>query len=70
MIELSIKKETEKQLYPLWLIHFLISKLTNQETIAMQDMINQTLNMKTNEKSADEILNKFAKIVEIDKKKR
>lgn len=69
MIKNAIKKETETQIYPLWLAHFIVAKITQQETISIEELMGNELTEKTKQSSPEEILNKFKKIVEIDKKK-
>lgn len=70
MLNNAIKKETEQQIYPLWLAHFVISKLTNQEIIPIEKLMGVKINENIKQSSKEEILNKFQKIVDIDKKKR
>ena len=67
MIKHAIKKETEQQIYPMWLVHVMIAKLQGQEIIPIEEMIGT--NTTTTTITKEDILSKFEKIVERDKKK-
>lgn len=67
MLYHAIKKETEQQVYPLWLVHVIVAKMTGGEIIPIDEMIGTQQEKST--RSADEILKEFANIVEIDKKR-
>jgi hypothetical protein len=70
MIKHAIKKETEQQIYPMWLVHVLISKLQGQEVIPIEEMLGKLQSEKTTTKTAEEIKDELLPFVEIDRKKR
>lgn len=71
MIYHGLKRETEQQLYPLWLVHVVVSKLTGQkEILSFEDMMgNVKTNITTSNKTKEEIIEKFKKLVDKDKSK-
>lgn len=70
----AIKKEAEKQLYPIWLVHFLISSLPgneNADLVPFEQLINATTQkIPVNNKSGEDILADFNKVVAADKEQR
>lgn len=71
MIYHSLKKEMEQQLYPLWLVHVVVSKITGQkEIMTFEDMMGDIkVKTTTNNKTKEEIIDKFKRLVDNDKKK-
>lgn len=69
MITHAIKKETEQQIYPMWLVHVLISKLQGSEITPIEEMMGN-LNEKKTTQTAEEITNDLMRFVDADKKKR
>lgn len=72
-----IKREQEKELFPLWLVNYGISLINNTEIMSFEEFLNTTHNSGnanfTNKpkpkRTADEILNEFAPIIEADRKR-
>lgn len=73
MISYAKKEETEKSLFPLWLVKSTLSELSNTDYIEFQDFVNQVINIDrngtTSNKSAEDIVNELLPIVELDRKK-
>jgi len=69
MIKHAIKKETEQQIYPMWLVHVLIAKLQGSEIIPIDEMMG-SLSEKTTTQTAEEITHDLMRFVDADKKKR
>lgn len=75
--ERLIKREQEKELFPLWLVNYGVSLITNTEIMSFEEFLNTTRNSGnanvTNKpkpkRTADEILNEFAPIIEADRKR-
>lgn len=68
MIIHAKKKETEQQVYPLWLVHVFMASQKGEPITPIEQMFDikeKTTTSKTNE----EIIAEFAKIVEQDKKR-
>jgi hypothetical protein len=63
------KKETEQQVYPLWLVHVLIASYKKEDIIPIDKMFDLKEKTTTN-RTSEEILEEFAKIVEIDRIKK
>ena len=72
----AIKKETEKQIYPIWLVHFLISNLPGNESmelIPLDTLLNDItkVNPANNTvKSGEDILADFNSVIKADIEQR
>lgn len=64
------KKETEQQIYPLWLVHVFMASQKGEEIIPIEKMFESESKTKTTTRTNEEIIAEFVKIVEQDKKKR
>ena len=61
------KKETEKMMYPMWLVHVIQASINKTEIKSLDDFLN--LNTTTeNSRTAEEIENDMSKIVDIYRK--
>lgn len=72
----AIKKETEKQIYPIWLVHFLISNLPGNESmelIPLDTLLNDITQKNTENikaKSGKDILSEFESVIKADIEQR
>jgi hypothetical protein len=67
------KKELQQQIFPLWLVHFLVSKLTNQEAMPYDELLKSVegpAGGKKDEKTDEEILQEYKRFVQADKEAR
>lgn len=65
------EKEIEKEIYPLWLVHFLISQLSGGKPTPYEELLSSvkfTVDA-TQKRSADEIIKDFAPIIEAYRQK-
>lgn len=71
------REKVEKQLFPLWLVNYMLGKTAGIEVMDYEEFINQTLSPTTEsaerattlKKTADEIMAEFMPLVEADRKK-
>lgn len=60
LLQFCIKKDVEKQMYPLWLVHFLLSGINKTEPMAFEQMLEGVKPHRTGE----EILAEFLPLAE------
>lgn len=75
--ERETKREQEKQLFPLWLVSYALSKLNNTTIMSFEEFLDsarESAEKKTTDKpkskrTADEILSEFAPYIEANRKR-
>lgn len=60
LLQFCIKKDVEKQMYPLWLVHFLLSGINKTEPMTFEQMLEGAKPQRT----GDEILAEFLPLAE------
>ena len=67
----AIKKETRKVTLPLWLAHYAVSKMTNQQVMPYEQFIGEVEQPEAdNGRSKEAILTDFEQIVQADREQR
>ena len=64
------KKELQAQILPLWLVHFLVSRLTETEPMSYEELLGSVEGKdvdKNEAKTDEEIINTFDRFVQADK---
>ena len=74
--ERAIKREQEKQLFPLWLVAYGVSKLKNTPRMSFEEFLKSTRNdaenktkQPTKKRTAEEILSDFTPFIEADRER-
>ena len=74
--ERAIKREQEKQLFPLWLVAYGVSKLKNTPIMSFEEFLKSTRNdaenntkQPTKKRTAEEILSDFTPFIEADRER-
>ena len=71
------KREQEKQLFPLWLVAYGVSRLKNTPIMSFEEFLNSSRQSAANDavkkpiskRTAEEILSDFAPLIEADRKR-
>lgn len=64
LLQFCNKKDVEKQMYPLWLVHFLLSGINKTEPMAFKQMLDGVLEGAKPQRTGDEILAEFLPLAE------